>query len=81
MPYVNIAKISSKRLHGDEISSGYLRALIEKAHQSGMTVCVSGVDNEKTLELTRYFNVDLIQGAVNGQPLHSGDFIARIKEK
>ena len=81
MPYVNIAKISSKRLHGDEISSGYLRALIEKAHQSGMTVCVSGVDNEKTLGLTRYFNVDLIQGAVNGQPLHSGDFIERIKGK
>ncbi len=78
-PYVNIAKISSKRLHGDEISSGYLKTLIEKAHQSGMIVCAVGVDNERTLELSKYFNVDLVHGAVNGLPLHSCDFLAKIK--
>ncbi|MCH5203152.1 MAG: EAL domain-containing protein [Oscillospiraceae bacterium] len=78
-PYVNIAKISSKRLHGDEVSSNYLKALIEKAHKSGITVCVSGVDNDKTQKLARKFNVDLIQGTVNGQPLHSGDFAEKLR--
>lgn len=81
MPYVNIAKISSKRLYGDEISSSNLRALIEKAHQSGMIVCVSGVDNEKAHRLSKKFNVDLIQGIVNGQPLHSGDFTQKLKAR
>lgn len=78
-PYVNIAKISAKRLHGDEISAGYLKSLIDKAHESGMKVCVSGVDNEKKRELALYFNVDLIQGIVNGRPLHSADFLEKIK--
>ena len=80
-PYVNITKISSKRLYGDEISSVYLKTLIEKAHQNGMKVCVINVDNEKARGLTRYYNFDLIHGAVNGQPLHSCDFIEKLKGK
>ncbi|MCH5195088.1 MAG: EAL domain-containing protein [Oscillospiraceae bacterium] len=79
--YVNIAKISSKRLFGDEISSDYLKTMIEKAHQNGMLVCVSGVDSDKIRKLALKFNVDLIQGAVNGQPLHSADFTEKLKEK
>lgn len=77
-PYINVAKINAKRLHGDEISAGYLKSLIEKAHESGMKVCVTGVDNEKTRELAKHFNADLIQGIINGRPLHSVDFIKKL---
>ena len=79
-PYVNVAKISSKRLYGDEISALYLKSVVEKAHENGMKVCIGGVDNERSLELARHFNADLIQGIVNGRPLHSAEFIEKIKK-
>ena len=81
MPFVNVAKISAKRLRGDEVSAGYIKSLIEKAHENGMRVCVTGVESEKTRELAKHFNADLIQGIINGRPLHSVDFMEKIKKQ
>lgn len=77
-PYVRCIKLRSRRLSDDPVSAAFVKSVIERAHEKGMTVCVKGVDNAKALENAREFNADLIQGIINGRPLHTTEFIKKL---
>lgn len=77
-PYIKTLKLRCRRLSDDPVSAGFVRSLIERAHEKGITVCIKGVDNVKLLESARSFGADLIQGIINGRPLHTSDFIKKM---
>lgn len=77
-PYVRCIKLRSRRLSGDPVSAAFVRSVIDRAHEKGITVCIKGVDNLKALENARSFNADMIQGIINGRPLHTSEFIRKI---
>lgn len=77
-PCVNMIKLRSRRLSDDPISAAFVRSLIERAHSKGIKVCVKGVDNHAALENARRFDADLIQGIINGRPLHTSEFIEKL---
>lgn len=77
-PCVNMIKLRSRRLSDDPISAAFVRSLIERAHSKGIKVCVKGVDNFAALENARRFNADLVQGIINGRPLHTSEFIEKL---
>lgn len=77
-PYVNMIKLRSRRLSDDPISAAFVRSLIDKAHAKGLKVCVKGVDNHTALENARKFDADLVQGIINGRPLHTSEFIRKM---
>ena len=80
-PYINTVKIRARRLNDDPVSSGFVRSLIDRAHEKNIKVCIKGVDNEKSLEYARRFNADMYQGIVNCRPLHSTEFISKMVAK
>ena len=75
---VKTIKIRSSRFTGDQVSGTFLRSLINRAHEKGITVCVRGVDNANTFEQIRKFDVDLVEGIFNGRPLHTEEFIEKM---
>lgn len=77
-PCVNMIKLRSRRLSDDPISAAFVRSLIERAHSKGIKVCIKGVDNPAALENARRFNADLVQGIINGRPLHTTAFIEKL---
>lgn len=77
-PYVNMIKLRCRRLSDDPISAAFVRTMIERAHSQGLKVCVKGVDNHAALENARSFNADLVQGIINGRPLHTSEFIRKM---
>ena len=77
-PYVTMIKLRSRRLSDDPISANFVRSLIERAHAKGLKVCIRGVDNHAALENARSFNADLVQGIINGRPLHTTEFIRKM---
>ncbi len=77
-PYVNMIKLRCRRLSDDPISAAFVRSLIERAHSKGLKVCIKGVDNHAALENARHFNADLVQGIINGRPLHTTEFIRKM---
>lgn len=77
-PYVKMIKLRCRRLSDDPISANFVRSMIERAHEKGLKVCIKGVDNHSALENARRFNADLIQGIINGRPLHTGEFIRKM---
>ncbi len=77
-PYIKMLKLRCRRLSDDPVSAGFVRSVIERAHEKGLTVCIKGVDNLRSLENARSFNADLIQGIINGRPLHTSDFIKKM---
>ncbi|MCM1166180.1 MAG: EAL domain-containing protein [Lachnospiraceae bacterium] len=77
-PYVRCIKLRSRRLSGDPVSAAFVRSVIERAHEKGITVCVKGVDSPAALETARGFDADMIQGIVNGRPLRSSEFIKKM---
>lgn len=77
-PYINMVKIRARRLNDDPVASGFVRALIDRAHEKHIKVCIKGVDNERSLDFTRRFNADFYQGIVNCRPLHTAEFIDRM---
>lgn len=77
-PYIKTLKLRCRRLSDDPVSAGFVRSLIERAHEKGLVVCIKGVDNVKSLENARNFGADLIQGIINGRPLHTSDFIKKM---
>lgn len=77
-PYIKMIKLRCRRLSDDPVSAGFVRSVIERAHEKGLTVCIKGVDNVRLLENARSFGADLIQGIINGRPLHTSDFIKKM---
>ena len=77
-PYIKTLKLRCRRLSDDPVSAGFVRSVIERAHEKGITVCIKGVDNVRALENARDFGADLIQGIINGRPLHTSDFIKKM---
>lgn len=77
-PYVNMIKLRCRRLSDDPISAAFVRSLIDRAHSKGLKVCVKGVDNHAALENARRFDADLVQGIINGRPLHTSEFIRKM---
>lgn len=77
-PYIKTLKLRCRRLSDDPVSAGFVRSVIERAHEKGITVCIKGVDNVRSLENARSFGADLIQGIINGRPLHTSDFIKKM---
>ncbi|MDE7362338.1 MAG: EAL domain-containing protein [Oscillospiraceae bacterium] len=77
-PYVRCIKLRSRRLSDDPVSAAFVKSVIERAHEKGITVCIKGVDNAKALENARAFDADLIQGIINGRPLHTSEFIKKL---
>ncbi len=77
-PCVNMIKLRSRRLSDDPISAAFVRSLIERAHSKGIKVCIKGVDNPTALENARRFDADLVQGIINGRPLHTSEFIEKL---
>ncbi len=77
-PYIKMLKLRCRRLSDDPVSAGFVRSMIERAHEKGIVVCIKGVDNAKALENARSFGADLIQGIINGRPLHTSDFIKKM---
>ena len=77
-PFVSMIKLRCRRLSDDPISAAFVRSMIERAHSKGLKVCVKGVDNHAALENARNFNADLIQGIINGRPLHTSEFIRKM---
>ncbi len=77
-PYVKCIKLRSRRLSDDPVSAAFVRSVIERAHEKGITVCIKGVDNLKALENARSFDADMIQGIINGRPLHTSEFIRKM---
>ena len=77
-PYVKCLKLRSRRLSDDPVSAAFVRSVIQRAHEKGMTVCIKGVDNARALENARSFGADMIQGIINGRPLHTSDFIKKM---
>lgn len=75
---VKTVKIRSSRFTGDQVSGSFIRSIIDKAHEKGITVCVRGVDNAHTFEQIRKFDVDLVEGIFNGRPLHMEEFIEKM---
>ena len=74
-PYVRMVKICMSRLANNPVSADFIRTISEDAHTKGMLVCIRDVDNIKDLNLAKKFNVDLIQGIINGRPLHTEQFM------
>ncbi len=77
-PAVRTIKIRSNRFNEDAVSSSYLRSVIRLAHEKEITVCVRSVDSPATYETIRRFNVDLVQGTVNGRPLRDKEFVEKL---
>ena len=77
-PAVRIIKIRAGRLTDDQISGTFIRSVIKHAHDNNIAVCIRGVDNAQTLERISGFDVDLVQGILNGRPLHSSEFLERM---
>ncbi|MBD5128960.1 MAG: EAL domain-containing protein [Ruminococcaceae bacterium] len=77
-PYVKCIKLRSRRLSDDPVQAAFVRSVIESAHEKGMTVCIKGVDTIKALENARAFDADMIQGIINGRPLHTSEFIRKM---
>ena len=77
-PYINTVKIRARRLNDDPVASGFVRSLIDRAHERDIKVIIKGVDNERSLEYTRRFNADMYQGIINCRPLHSAEFISKM---
>lgn len=77
-PYIKVIKLNMHRLCGDEISTGYVRSFIEKAHEKGIKICIKGIDNQQLLETASAFGIDYIQGIVNGRPLHTREFMGKL---
>lgn len=80
-PYVRCIKLRSRRLSDDPVSAAFVKSVIERAHDKDITVCIKGVDNPKALENARAFNADMIQGIINGRPLHTSEFIKKLVPK
>lgn len=77
-PYIKDIKLNMNRLCGDEVSTGYVRSFIEKAHEKGIKICIKGIDNQHLLDIASDFGIDYIQGIVNGRPLHTREFIGKL---
>lgn len=77
-PYVKMIKLRSRRLSDDPVSAAFIRSMIASAHEKGLPVCIKGVDNAKSLDNARSFDADLIQGIINGRPLHTSEFIRKM---
>ncbi len=77
-PMVKILKIQSERFTGDAVSNSFLRSMIKLAHEKGIIVCAKEVENTYEYNTVRNFGVDLVQGSINGRPLHSKDFIKNL---
>lgn len=77
-PSISMLKLRCDRLSNDPVTKVYVQSLIEHAHERNLPVCVKGVDNAEDLKKSASFNVDLLQGIINGRPLHTSDFIKKM---
>lgn len=77
-PNVNMIKLKCSRLSDDPVSEAFVKSLIERAHEKNIRVCVNGVDNADDLKNAASFNADLVQGIINGRPLHTSEFIKKM---
>ena len=77
-PFVKLIKLRYRRLSDEPVSSAFVRSLIERAHEKGVAVCIKGVDNAAALEQARSFGADMVQGIINGRPLHTSEFIQKM---
>lgn len=77
-PAVKTVKIRADRFKGDPISDMFMRSMISLAHEKDISVCVRGVDNADIMDNVRRFDVDLVEGIINGRPLHSSEFMGRL---
>lgn len=77
-PNVSVIKLKCSRLSGDPVSKAFVKSLIERAHDKNIRVCVNGVDNADDLKNAVAFNADLVQGIINGRPLHTTEFIKKM---
>ncbi len=80
-PFVKLIKLRAKRLSDDPVSAAFVKSVIDRAHEKGITVCIKGVDNADALENARGFNADLVQGFISGRPLHTSDFMKKLVTK
>ena len=80
-PFIKMIKLSVNRLYGDEVSTDYVRSFIKKAHEKGIMICIKGVDSVQMLETANDFEIDCIQGIINGRPLHTKEFLSRLSVK
>ncbi|MGN0683712.1 MAG: EAL domain-containing protein, partial [Oscillospiraceae bacterium] len=77
-PDVKIIKLKCSRLSNDPVSEAFVKSLVERAHEKNILVCVNGVDNADDLRNASSFNADLVQGIINGRPLHTTEFIKKM---
>jgi len=77
-PNVSVVKLRCSRLSDDPVSEAFVKSLIERAHEKNIQICVNGVDNADDLKNAVSFNADLIQGIINGRPLHTTEFIKKM---
>lgn len=77
-PFISVIKMRSRRLSDDLITASFVKSLIERAHKKGIEVIVKGVDSSNALERARDFGADMVQGIVNGRPLHSAEFLKKM---
>lgn len=77
-PDVKIIKLKCSRLSNDPVSEAFVKSLVERAHEKNILVCVNGVDNADDLRNASAFNADLVQGIINGRPLHTSEFIKKM---
>lgn len=77
-PNINVVMLRARRLNDDPVAASFVQSLIQKAHEKKISVCIKGVDNERSLEYARHFNADMYQGIVNCRPLHTTEFIKKM---
>ncbi len=77
-PNVSVIKLRCSRLSYDPVSKAFVKSLIERAHDKNIRVCVNGVDNADDLKSAVAFKADLVQGIINGRPLHTTEFIKKM---
>lgn len=77
-PDINMLKLRCSRLSDDPVSKAFAETLIERAHKNNLQICIKGVDNADDLKKAVGFKADLVQGIINGRPLHTSEFIKKM---
>lgn len=78
-PDISMVKIRADRLYDDDnVSKAFAQSIIERAHSKNLRVCIKGVDNAEDLRKAALFNADLVQGIINGRPLHTTEFVKKM---
>lgn len=75
---VKTLKIRSSRFTDDPVAIRFMRAVIAKAKEKHIPVCVRDIENNDELERIKRYDIDLVEGMYHGRPLHSAEFMEKL---